>query len=225
MRASLVPCLMATIVGASASGELVFGPDWKEGAGGSGDAGSLPASAQVPTTPLPFPATLRTIAGQLGASFLAGGADQQDVYAIYIESPLLFMATTDATVDTLGATSFDSQLFLFDSAGLPVVGHDGIGDGATVALPTLSYGPGIYYIAISIFNSDPLDASLAPIFPDLTGPQVLPSSASVPFFWTASSMDGGSYTIALTGAVFIPAPAGPLLVLAALHRRRRRAPA
>jgi len=214
--------LAAAFAATLASGDMFLGPDWKEGAGGSGDAGAFPASAQVPTTGVPFPAQLRTIAGNLTSLNLLGGPDQQDVYEIYILSPVIFQATTDSSVDSFGSTAFDSQLFLFDAAGLPVVANDGLGAGATLSLPTFALVPGVYYLAISIFNSDPLNASLSPLFPDLTGPQVLPSSVAVPTAWTSSPAEGGAYTIALTGAVFVPAPSGLLLLSMALTGSRRR---
>jgi len=224
----LLPWLtITTLLAAPALGESFVGPDWKEGTGGSGDAGSLPPSAQIPVTGLPFPAQLRTISGHLEQSFLVGPPDQQDLYAIYITSPTTFMATTDFTVDSLGFTSFDSQLFLFDFAGLPVVANDGVGAGATVTLPTFALVPGVYYLGISLFNSEPLDSTLSPLFPDLTGPLLLPSNVSLPASWTTSPLEGGSYVLALTGAVFVPAPSALavlLLVPWASTRRRAGAP-
>jgi len=225
-RSAIVIVTAAILACAAPAGAgWIVGPDWKEGNGGSGDAGSFPSSAQIPVTGLPFPADLRTISGDLSL-FLVGPPDQQDVYAIYINDPLAFMATTDSGVDLLASTTFNSQLFLFDAAGLPVIANDGVGDGATVMLPTFALIPGVYYIAVSVFNSDPLDASATLLFPDLVGPQVLPTSPNPPTSWTTSPISGGSYTIALRGTVFVPAPGAPLFVgLAALlaGRTRRRA--
>jgi len=219
----VIAAVAALLFGSVATAGHLVGPDWKEGNGGSGDAGAFPSSAQVPTTALPFPAQLRTIAGALDQFSLLLGTDQQDVYAIYIDSPITFQATTDSTVDAFASTAFNSQLFLFNSAGLPVVANDGFGDGATIMLPTFALTAGVYYIAISVFNSDPLDASFGLLFPDIVGPQVLPSSSSVPAAWSSSALDGGNYTIALTGAVFVPAPGAALLLAlgAGLTRRRR----
>lgn len=213
---------VAVLASAPAFGDLIVGPDWKEGNGGSGDAGPLPGSAQIPVTALPFPALLRTIAGSLDETFLVGPPDQQDLYAIYILDPISFVATTDSTVDIFGTASFNSQLFLFDSTGLPVVANDGVSDGATVMLPTLSLVPGIYYLGISLFNSDPFDASATALFPDLTGPQLLPSNLAAPASWGSSPFSGGNYVLALTGAVFVPAPAAvAMLLLLPMHARRR----
>lgn len=221
-RRIMAGVLLSMCGATAASGDFLLGPDWKEGSGGSGDAGSLPSTAQIPFSPLPFPSQLRTIAGELGSLSLLGGSDQQDLYAIYIDSPVIFQATTDSSADPLGFTSFDSQLFLFDAAGLPVVANDGLGAGATLALPTFALVPGVYYLAISTFNSDPLSASLSPLFPDLTGPMVLPLSPTAPALWTSSDSEGGTYIIALTGASFVPAPAALLLLAPALLLRRRR---
>jgi len=225
MRRLIASMLGAASMVVTAHGGFILGPDWKEGSDGTGDAGSFPGTAQIPTTEFPFPSQLRTIAGTLATFSFVGGPDQQDVYGIYIQTPTVFTATTDSFVDALGFTSFDSQLFLFDAAGLPVVANDGLGDGATVTLPTFALVPGIYYLAISLFNSDPFNASSSLLFPDLTGPQVLPSSVALPAFWGSSPLDGGDYVIALEGAVFIPAPAAWLAPLLAIARqRRRRAP-
>lgn len=92
-------------------------------------------------------------------------------------------------------------------------------------LPSFMLNPGIYYIAISVFNSDPLDSGGMPLFPDLTGPPLLPVNTNPIGNWTTSPLDGGAYGIALEGAIFVPAPGAIVLFMACPwsgSRRRRR---
>lgn len=65
---------------------------------------------------------------------------------------------------TVGGTEADTQLFLFDSAGKGVFGND---DDGYFMQSTISgsVSAGIYYLAVTAFNSDPL-SNLGLIFPD-----------------------------------------------------------
>src|SRR5262245_62140467 len=82
-----------------------------------GDAGDLPGTAQIAVGSNP----LTQITGSLG---LMDG----DLYRIHISSPSTFSATTVGA----GGTLIDSQLFLFDSAGMGIYANDDqIGGGGT----------------------------------------------------------------------------------------------
>jgi hypothetical protein len=80
---------------------------WDETADGGGDAGDLPATAQVVSGSGP----LTAITGNLGASDV-------DMYQIIICDPLIFEATT------VGGATFDTQLWLFDLNGNGVLHND-----------------------------------------------------------------------------------------------------
>jgi hypothetical protein len=73
---------------------------WDETANGGGDAGDLPETAQSTGS-----GALPAIRGTIGA------ANDVDVYAIYISDPSTFSATT------IGGTSLDTALWLFDETG------------------------------------------------------------------------------------------------------------
>ena len=113
----------------------------------SGDAGSLPASAQTTTG-----------AVDLILRRLSDPADE-DVYKICLQGNTSFSA------DTERSELFDSQLFLFDSAGRGVYANDDVVENefetsSRARLPagdplTPSAG-GVYYLAISAFDSDPV---------------------------------------------------------------------
>jgi PEP-CTERM motif-containing protein len=185
-----------------------------------GDAGDLPATAQVPTGSGPLTSIFGTI-------LLTGGTDA-DMYRIHISMPSAFSATTVGTVGLPGVQLQSSQLFLFDAAGFGVYGrHHNAGTFRTTLPAGSPLGPqlaGDYFLAISGFGRDPVSAS-GPIFPS-TPPDMLfgstgPGGAQPISGWTG--LEGfasrGNYRIDLTGAEFaaietpVPEP-GTLLLLA-----------
>lgn len=207
-----------------ASGGIALGgPDWDEMTGP--DAGNLPSTAQTPFGL----GTLATIHGQLGG-VLRGPGDFQDMYRICIADPAFFSA------QVLGDTMFDTQLWLFDGKGRGVLGNDDaapgaelsmLGNQATDGVPPFGIpGPGIYFLAISGFDSDPLSAP-GPIFDQVLREEVSrpdgPGGTSPIIAWTEPG-DVGAYTIRLTGVKFVPAPgaAAMLAVTAGALLRRRR---
>lgn len=157
-------------------------------------------------------------------SFL--GAGDVDLYQIFIHRPALFNAST------VDFTTADTQLFLFDLNGNGVTHNDdnvmpGIGLQSRITGLFVT-APGIYYLAITQYNNDPLNPANALIWnntpfrserrPDGPGaPGPLDS-------WTTSGIGGAfSYTIELSGVLFIPAPgAMALLGLGGLFAMRRR---
>src|SRR5882762_7344358 len=80
-----------------------------------GDAGELPATAQVPVGS----GVLTSITGSIGPPSTISLTDA-DMYRIHISGPTSFSATTVGT----GGTLVDTQLFLFDAGGLGVYGRD-----------------------------------------------------------------------------------------------------
>ena len=181
------------------------GPDWTEP---PGDAGSTPGSAQNTTGVGP----LRLIAGNLFAvqsrSAEAGG-DFEDVYRIRICDPRLFCART--------SSNFNAQLWLFTDEGFGVLGNDDGLEGREPAIfpPADDQtqqripGPGVYLIAISGFNNDPIGigplGSGGPIFNQKTptersGPDG-PGGQFPLMQWTGPG-ETGSYMIRLEGVAF-----------------------
>lgn len=205
------------------AGGAALGQTWNE----VGDAGDLPASAQVPLGV----GSLDMING-----FIFGLYDV-DMYMIQINDPATFGAET-----VTNGTFFDTKLWLFDMHGNGVVFNNdsssppsinsAIGPAyvgmSPLGTPTPVYpGPGIYYLAISsgldavstaglIWNSAPLDTQRGPNGLGAPGPIT---------GWIGSNWahQWGSYHIRLSGAKFIPAPGSlALLGLGALAARRRR---
>jgi len=110
------------------------------------------ASAQLP---LGFGAHL-----QIDGTLLTGG--DADMYCVHIPDPGVFMATT--CDGPLG----DSQLWLFDLAGLGITYDDDAPDG-TCGLQSKITGvfvpaPGNYLLTVSPYNWDALDAAGSPIW-------------------------------------------------------------
>lgn len=155
----------------------------------AGDAGELPATAQVPNGTV---TSLTSIAGTLAAGDV-------DMFLIDIVDPVAF------TASTVGGTTVDTQLFLFFRDGRGVTHHDGFtGSTGPQSLITGNFVPfaGSYYLAISEYDRDPRSAGQL-IWNDqpwdierrADGPRRYESVDS----WGGFSGAGGAYTIALTG--------------------------
>ncbi len=162
---------------------LVFGAQaqtWFE----QGDAGNLPESAQSTGS-----GTITQIQGNLDVNDV-------DMYAIYISDPSTFSAST------VGGASWDTQLFLFDANGVGIVAEDDTGglqstiNNASGCIP----GPGLYYLAITRYNKDPLGCNDGGLWStnDNNCPNG-PESTSRVASWTSSTSSAGTYTIFLTG--------------------------
>jgi hypothetical protein len=184
--------------------------------------------------------SLTTITGSLP---LTNGLSQGNVFAIYISLLAQFSAST-ATI-TSGTNNFDTQLFLFNSAGQGVEANDD--NPATgqpqAALPAgtaelTNASPGEYYLLIEGGGRYPTNSAGQLIFPNFTDGVTNPATVVGPTGaggadpyagLTGNSNAGGNYSIALTGAEFIavPEPASVLLLATGgmwfgLGRRGRR---
>ncbi len=201
---------------------------WLEG---SGDAGSLPTTAQSTVGS----GTLDRILGRLDKSF----ADI-DMFGILVPDPALFSATTVGTSTAL----FDTELLVFDGSGKGVAANDDAAVGellSSIPLNSLT-APGIYYLAIAL----PFDVPVNPsggIFPDapwgdaVVGPTGLGGGSPIAGWDTTlhfpDPFEKDGYEIRLTGAEFqlqatpVPEPSGlailsSLAVLAIAHSCLRR---
>jgi hypothetical protein len=167
-----------------------------------GDAGQTIATAQVTLGSRSDSLTL--ITGSISA------ASDHDLFEIFINGGAMFSATTVLQPGTLD----DTQLFLFNSAGIGVYANDDSGAlGANfdrAALPAMSITPGLYYLLIDASGSYPTSAG-GLIFPNFTltsvpvvdsttvvGP-IGPGSASPFTGYTGTAASFGTYQIALTG--------------------------
>jgi hypothetical protein len=188
----------------------------------TGDAGSTVPGAQNTGASNP----LNTITGSL---FSNGDAD---FYVINITNFATFSATT------VGGSTMDTMLYLFDINGNPIYLNDDASNGLSLqsTLPPGSpLGPqanGLYIVGISLSAVDPVNGSnqllfAPPVFStDLRGP----SGALGPVtgtFDSNSDTEFGNYVITFTGAAAVPEPstvafllAGGIGALAFLRRRR-----
>lgn len=158
-----------------------------------GDVGDLPATAASADGQS---GTLSAIRGSLGT-------DDVDMYLIDICDASAFSATT------VGNATIDTQLFIFNTSGIGVVFNDddpgGAGLQSTISNAFIP-GNGQYYLAITGYNRDPLDAAGGLIWantpfnvertPD--GP-----AAGNPIAGWSGAPATGAYRIALTGACFV----------------------
>ena len=165
------------------------------------EAGDLPGTAQLITQN----EALEFITGSLSSP------TDVDMYAIFITGGGNFSATT------VGWTAdVDTQLTLFDSSGIGIYSNDDFAtDNPQSTLPAFNpltpTTPGIYYLAISDWDYDPLSDG-GYIFPHATGglsdtavdgPTGPGGGSPITGWGGISTIGGGSYKIALTGATAI----------------------
>jgi hypothetical protein len=151
-----------------------------------GDAGELPATAQDLAG-----APVDAIDGAIAT------ATDQDLYRVCLEGGGTFSATT------VGGTDLDTQLFLFDAAGLGVYGNDDSQATRQSTLPSshelTPAAPGVYLLGITPYDRDP--GSLAgAIFG--SGGVLAPTGlgALLPLSgWSGRAGLPGGYRIELTG--------------------------
>ena len=178
-------------------------PDpWDEQFYGGGDAGDLPATAQLVTLPdqTPCQSPVTRIRGDNDASDV-------DMYVICITDPANFVAST------VGTTDWDTQLWLFRCDGTGVVHNDDNPD-ATTGLQSridnrtncIQQG-GIYLLAISRYNRDAVDANGNLLWNNSPFREVRcpdgPGAANPIAGWTGTTSAGGRYVISLQGAYFV----------------------
>ncbi len=153
-------------LGRSASGtvNLDVAPlgEWNEHVHGLADAGPLIATAQRPgeLPPVPQPnLPLSALSGMLPAG-------DADVFLIHIDDPAAFAAST-------AGTPADMQLFLFEVCGLPGRGLTFNDNAPGVPGTTHSRvtglhlsGPGLYALAVTASDRDPIGQTLGPLWLD-----------------------------------------------------------
>lgn len=133
-----------------------------------------------------------------------------DLYCIMITDPSTFRASTGS-----GGATFDTQLFLFDSTGRGVTMDDDDPGGGVQSTITGAFvtSPGTYYIAISQYNIDPVDANSALIWANTPfGVERAPDgpgAANPLSSWSGTAGSGGNYRIAITGATWCSGGGGP----------------
>lgn len=190
----------------------------------SGDAGALPGTAQMALGAGP----LTNITGSVG------GIADADMFAIYIDNPALFSATTAL----LPGSMADTTLYLFNLDGTGIAKNDDISGSAF--LSTLAAGdpkftaltPGIYLLAVGGFAFAPYWNEPPADFSDLvfdvntfTGVLAPQAGAGAVAGWVdVGAYSTGTYNITLTGASMVPAPGSLALIgasgLIALRRKR-----
>lgn len=185
------------------------------------DAGESLSTAQV----IPSGASLlESISGTL-----SGFDDPADLFEIFLTEGQSFFAST------VGGADFDTRLFLFDADGSGIYFNDDSSGTLQSTLPAnSSFTPtqsGTYYLGISGFDYNPVNAEGDRLFPSLAdfpvdvpaediftgvfGPTGPGGDAPLDGFDGAILNSGGSYTIALAEAEAVPEPSSILALLIA----------
>ena len=165
---------------------------WDESFHGGGDAGDLPATAQIVTLPdaTPCQTPVQRIRGDLEA-------DGVDMYVICITDPASFIAST------VGSAGFDTQLWLFRCDGTGVVANDDY-TGLQSQLdntPGCITESGTYLLAITRFNRDAVDANGNLLWS--SGALSCADNTNPLAGWTGTTSAAGIYAIQLQGAYFV----------------------
>ena len=160
------------------SSHFMIGPNWEEclddPEGEDCDAGNTIQSAQKVRGN--GNGEIRQISGETKgeSGFMPGiEGDWQDIYAIFISKPENFQASTLANAG--GFAEFNTMLWLFSNKGSALLANNDAGPGETGSfllnessnggISLQDIGPGIYYIAISGFDSSPRTENLQDMFP------------------------------------------------------------
>lgn len=173
--------------------------DWDETVDGGGDAGQTQGTAQ-------------TVSGSGTVNSISGACTvgDADVYMIEICDPANFRASTR----NANTVATDTQLFLFNSSGIGVVMNDDDPDPLyTGLLSTISNAivgsqpAGNYYLAVALYDTDPVDATPADIWLDTPfDTERAPDGAGAANAWdtfNGAAATTGSYWIDLTGACYV----------------------
>ncbi len=130
---------------------------------------------------------------------LTSGSDA-DLFAIYIDDEANFSAST------VGGTSIDSALYLFDENGNGVTMSEDAGGVQSTITSTFVTTNGVYYLAMSAYDYDPLNPSALEIWNDAPwNLERAPDGPGAPgplAGWGGSAGGSGNYIIFLTGATF-----------------------
>ena len=190
------------------------------------DAADLPAGQVVEGL-----GTLLEIEGELGGR--SPSFDAVDMFTVRIVDPAAFSATVSNAAYVSGHEPIDTQLFLFDESGFGVICNDD-SVGILSALPAghefSPQEPGTYYLAIAVFDNDPIsshddpDRSPRRIFPG-DPPHIVEVGEGEGFYRTGGPTGPGgdgpivgwdgaqivaphfAYTISLAGVEFARPPA------------------
>jgi hypothetical protein len=176
--------LSLIVAGVCAVG-VASGQTWNE----DGDAAALlPGQTTVGTGPL------TQIVGTLTT-----GSDA-DLFAIYINDEANFSAST------VGGTSIDSALYLFDENGNGIAMSEDAGGVQSTITSTFVTANGVYYLAMSAYDYDPLNSGGLEIWNDAPwNLERAPDGPGAPgplAGWGGSAGGSGNYIIFLTGATF-----------------------
>jgi Bacterial pre-peptidase C-terminal domain len=163
-----------------------------------GDAGDLPATAQD----LGAETALDSIAGTIE------NETDRDMYRVCLTGGGSFSAST------VEGTAIDTQLFLLDDGGRAVYANDDapgvVGQSELPAAdPLTPSAAGVYYLAITRYNQDPLTADGSRLFADVvftTGPVSSDPAAAITGWSAGRTGTTGTYTIFLSGVAPCPLP-------------------
>ena len=192
------------------------------------DAGQTLATAAGPSSAFAGQ-PLTAITGSI-----ATGADA-DLYRIFITNPATFSAST------VGGSSLDTSLFLFDLNGRAIIANDdasGFSFQSSLAAgnATLSaLGAGVYYLGISLSGNEPVNSANQYLFTQGLTTDVRTAAAGLnpttlaTFNGNFATSETGAYGITLTSATAVPEPStwalagvGALALGVALARRNHR---
>jgi hypothetical protein len=176
---------------------------WDETDNGGGDAGDLPATAQLVSA-------ANAQACQTPVQRVRGrmDADDVDMFVICITDPAAFSAST------IGTTAWDTQLWLFKCDGRGVVHNDDNPDSNQGLQSRIDNRTncirerGVYLLAISRYNRDPVSIEGQPLWDPLGSgravrcPDGIRATSPVAG-WAGETQAEGRYVIQLTGAFFV----------------------
>jgi PEP-CTERM motif-containing protein len=223
MRTIGLSVLLTCVIGIStlSAGPCTAGAGvWNEGDNGEGDAGKLPASANITIGV----GSLTTICGNLTDA--SGGAD---MFEISITG-----SSFSAITSLRGSSALNPALYLFNSSGVALFAENDISGTNDQAQIQVASGltPGEYFLVVAPDNQQPKAPGGAEIFGNITGTtgQMTPVASDTNLkSWTDAGDSSGQYVVSLTDAGFAESPepaafalvGAGLLALAGFRRTRK----
>lgn len=194
LATTLLAAAALTVTAASAQAVVYVEP--------GNDAGQTLATAANTGLAVGTGGTLTGISGTIGTS-----ADA-DLYKFTANSTVTLVFTANGGTSSLGNFAIDTSIFLFDTAGNPLVANDDQSNTNYQGSFTFTLAAGTYYLGISLSGNEPINSNSQLLF-TVNQPTTARRGAASGLNPTTLSTFNGNTSVAETGPYSISINAVP----------------